>query len=224
MLKIDKKNIRGSLNGYIYNTSYQIEEKGLSVFKKLTFQKKIIQNHWELYCYKTNEPLLNEDERIIEKSNAEFIEYVYPIICCRANKRVILLSYSRKIINHLIERLNDIEQILFKNTFINVNQLVRHLFECPSNYIMTQINAKYSGHGESLDYVMLSGNNISEADLFIKYIDSFNVFRCGVRLNSSFEELLTLSNNGGISFKGDSKTFYLVDAFFTFLKDLNLLK
>ena len=214
-------NFNGILSGYIYNTSTQIEKCGLQLFDEVKFDKDVLKTHWESYLFFSKEALAGEE---IANNNGEFC---YPILCCRAQNRVIILSKNKKIVSYLISKLNQYKNTQFSNTYVSVDQLIHHFFKFSQDYIITLINANYTGHGNALDYVVLSGNNISEADIFIKYIDTFNIFRCGLRLYDSREDLLKISNNGSISFTfnyNSTEILQQIDTFLSYIKELNLLR
>jgi hypothetical protein len=172
-----------------------ISRNDLLSCESLKFNDEVEGTKWEEYSFKSNHPLRGEDER------SQTPPYFYKIICRRSGARLLLLSSTRQIIDHLVENeLNYSLKLPLHRVQIAVDTLVKDITVSPEAYVLTFVHARTPAFGSPLRSVSFYGDNIAEASFFRDYIDLMNVFTCGIRNITSNGELVRLGNDGIISF------------------------
>jgi len=127
--------------------------------------------------------------------------FEYPLVVRKSGEKVILLSYTRKIVDHCINN-------IFPRTFskfarflpIEINSLVKHLAYNPNRYVISFVHARVQAYGEALRAVSFYGDDVAEVPLFRENLGFFSCYTCGLRDVTGGGELIRLGNDGYISF------------------------
>lgn len=157
-------------------------------------KKKMAGDGWLLFEYQSNEPLLRDDEDRTPP-------FIYKIVVRVSGKKALILSPSRKVVNHLISlSIGSQHRKHLNKIFIDTDSLVNHFTDNPDKYLLTLVHSRVNAFGDALSSMSFYGNDISSACIFREYRELFTVFTCGIRVVSSPEELMLIGNNGFISF------------------------
>lgn len=209
-----------NLSGKVLNTNIQLNKKELSIIDNFVFADSLVETYWDIYNYESSLPLAGEELFNITGP------FIYPIVCCIAQQRLLLLSHNKKIINVFIDHIHlNNSRLKLTNCFIDVDSFVREISNNKPDYLLTSINAFYPGRSDSIKYLSFYGDNISNADIFKNHMQSMNFYKCGIRETNSIEELLKVGNDGTISFVfNDIPILRNIDAFFLYIKENNFFK
>lgn len=149
---------------------------------------------WYLLNFISNEPLLKEP-------TDQQPPFVYKIVLRTSGKKALLLSPSRKIVNHILDiGLNPSTRKMITKIFIDVDSLATHVTEDPDEYLLTLVHARVNAFGDAMNAISFYGDDISRASLFREQRELFTAYSCGIRNINSKDELIRLGSNGYISF------------------------
>lgn len=172
-----------------------VNEKFLSI-KGLSFEGVIAGlEGWESFTYKSNKPLLGEDELDLQGP------YFYPIISRRSGLRVLLLCNGKPVIDHLLNLYSNIYQPKLIPIRFSIHEMVCDIAENPKNYVLTAVHARVDAYGNNLKATSFYGEDVGEATIFRENIELFSCFSCGIKDAKKKYELIRLSSDGIISFR-----------------------
>jgi hypothetical protein len=183
-------------SGVIYFTAESISKVGLRNFAQITFQEVINSTSWELYVFKSNTALNNED---LANLSGPFI---YPILFRPGKNKILILSLTKKIVlNFESEVLKKNERYNIQNVTLSIDDLVKNLVRnAHLNYALTYANAYYIPHGNSIKYITFYGDDIGEGEIFRSNLENMVFNRCGLRSLKRENEIMKLGNDGSIQF------------------------
>lgn len=210
-----------NLSGYILE--YPTEPVTIELIttpEQITFIQKITKaKNWELYNFKSSQPLLGEEEQDLKES------YDYPIICRRSGQRLLILSIGKNVIDFLLA--NVFARFIkpkFSHVPVAIHDLVTHIAQKPQRYVLSFVHARVSGYGAAVRAVSFYGEDVGEADLFRKNLYLFNCFICGLRNVASGGEILRISSEGFVYFNCPSELrLGDVQLILNFIKELGFL-
>jgi hypothetical protein len=114
---------------------------------------------------------------------------------------VILLSFSRDIVEHILEKeFSEIFTPNLRQVPIAVDNLVRSITERPTRYSLSFVHARVPAFGTSLKSISYYGDDLADASLFRDNIHLMNFFRCGLRHTTGRSEIVTVGSEGSLSF------------------------
>lgn len=149
---------------------------------------------WYLLNFVSNVPLLKEPTDLRPP-------FVYKIVLRTSGKKALLLSPSRKIVNHILDvALNPSTRKMISKIFIDVDSLSTYVTAEPDEYLLTLVHARVNAFGDALNAVSFYGDDISRASLFREQRELFTAYSCGIRSITSKDELIRLGSSGYISF------------------------
>jgi len=183
-------------SGVIYFTAESISKVGLRNFAQITFQEVINSTSWELYVFKSNTPLNNEDLANLSGP------YFYPILFRPGKNKILILSLTKKIVLNIeSEVLKKNEHYNIQNVALSIDDLVKNLVRnAHLNYALTYANAYYIPHGNSIKYITFYGDDIGEGEIFRSNLENMVFNRCGLRSLKRENEIMKLGNDGSIQF------------------------
>lgn len=204
-----------NLGGFLMDRSEKIIDRSdLLECDAIKFVSVIQGSDWEKFEYISEKALRGEDEERTGKP------YRYVVICRRSGSRIIIVSHTKKIVEHLLEdQLSKRITPKLKHISIAVDALVRALTKKPESYALSFAHAKVPAFGSSLKNISYYGDDLSEASLFREHIDFMIFFTCGLRPTLGKSEIVRVSSNGSLSFfASGSKKFKEVENVFSFLR------
>ena len=161
----------------------------------MKFIGEIDQSQWEELELYSEIPLRREDTELIKKP------YIYPVISRRSGTRVILMSYTRKMIEHVLNvDLSDIFYPKPRYVPIAVDELVKSITRHPTIYTLSFVHARIPAFGTSLRSASFYGDDLGDASLFSENVALMNCFVCGLRPAKGGPEIVRLGTDGSISF------------------------
>jgi hypothetical protein len=199
--------------------SRSVRVDDLLLCSSLQYVSTIGASKWERFIYKSDTPLRGEDPDILSAP------FKYEVICRRSGSRLLILSYNRDIVDHiLVQELHKILVPRLRHMSIAVDQLVRIIAEKPTIYSLSFVHAQVPAFGTSLRLVTFHGNDLAEASLFRDHIDLFNVLTCGLRYTIGGREIVKLGGDGTVSFyMARDERVREVERVLTFLRDNDYL-
>jgi hypothetical protein len=185
-----------NLSGYILESPFDvIERHHLTISNVLAYQGRIGTTAWERFTYASPTPLRQEDPSLVAPP------YHYPIIARRSRHRILVLSFSTKVIEYLLHNtLKATFRSPLKHVPIAVDALVKALTAKPTNYVLSFAHSRVPAFGVSLRAISYYGEDLAEASLFRDSIPLTQFFTCGLRLAAGGAELVRLGSEGMISF------------------------
>ena len=175
--------------------SRAIQRADLLGSKALGYEGKVGTSSWERFTYRSQTPLHGED---VALSHPPFR---YPMICRRSGTRLLALSVTRMIVEHLLEsELNGALSLKLKRVAIGVDQLVKNLANKPTEYALSFAHARVPAFGASLRAVSFYGEDLAEAALFRDQLSLMVFFTCGLREANGGSEIVRLGGDGYVSF------------------------
>lgn len=191
-----------------------IERSEISKSPRMKYLRQIPDSEWEEFVFSSEIPLRGEDE---ENNRGLFN---YPVFCRRSAARILLMSLSRKIVEHMLD--NNLADIFFpkpRYVSIAVDHLVKALVKQPTIYAISFIHARLPAFGASLRAASFYGDDLGEASIFRENVNLMNCFSCGLRSAAGRREIVRLGTDGSISFKMYSdKTVTEVESILRFLR------
>lgn len=193
-----------------------IERDDLLKCNTIKFVSVIPGTEWEKFEYLSETALRNEDAESTSKP------YRYIVICRRSGSRIIILSHTKDIVEHLLEnKLSKIFVPKLKPVSIAVDGLVKSLTGNPTKYSLTFVHARIPAFGTSLRSVSYYGDDIAEASLFRENIHFMNFFTCGLRPTIGKSEIVRIGSDGSLSFYASTSNtdkFKEIENIFRFLR------
>lgn len=209
-----------NLSGYILESPTEVvERQQLAECNQLCFLRLIGQTKWEQFAYDCQAPFRHEDPSQVKPP------YRYPLVVRRSGKRVLLLSFNSRIIEHLMESvLRSTFRPPLRHVPIAVDALVKALVEKPTTYALSFAHARVPAFGVSLRSISYYGDDLAEASLFRDSIALTRFFTCGLRSAAGGTELVRLGSDGMISFyHRDDRSIKEVEKALGFLRDTGYL-
>lgn len=190
------RNLSYNLGGFLLDWSERnVVRTDLLKCDSLTFVRKIPNTHWEEFEYLSQIALRGEDEISTAKP------YRYVLICRRSGSRIILLSFNRDIVEHLLEsELSKIFVPKLRAVSIAVDELVRGITAHPTKYSLSFVHARVPAFGTALRSVSYYGDDLADASLFRDNVDLMNFFICGLRPTVGKSEIVRVGTDGTLSF------------------------
>ncbi|MGO9209789.1 MAG: hypothetical protein ACLP2H_06685 [Terriglobales bacterium] len=171
-----------------------IHRSDLEQVHGLSFAETVGTTPWERYSLQSRNPLRHED--VLRPG-----PYHYPVICRRSGSRLLLLSISRQVVDHIVQ--DDFERIFsprLRRVSIAVDDLVKAMTQRPTSYALSFAHARVPAFGNSLRAVSFYGDDLAEASLFRDQLDLLVFFTCGLREAIGGPEIVRLGSDGGVSF------------------------
>ena len=167
----------------------------LTAHLSITGMREVAPRGWHEAEYASPVALLGEDR--YEDRRPPF---VYPLLCRIGNRRFLLLSRAREVVEQLIDRVwvGDHPPVAVK---IGVDGLVRDLARQPGRYVLSYVHARVSAFGTSLEAASFYGEDVAEALFFRDGLGLFNCNSCGLRRAAGGPEIVRLSNAGAVSLR-----------------------
>ena len=210
-----------NLSGYILESSSEpVTNETLTIPEQVTFVREFSKaKNWELYNFKSKQPLLGEVEQDLNAS------YDYPVICRRSGRRFLILSIGRNIIDHLLSNIfAPIIRPTFQNVPVAIHDLVTRITQQPQRYVLSFVHARVSGYGAAVRAVSFYGEDVGEADIFRSNLYLFNCFTCGLRNVAGGGEILRINSEGFVYFLCPSELrLREVQLILNFVRDLGFL-
>ena len=159
------------------------------------FEAKIEGSAWERFTFASKKPLHGEDPSVAGPP------YHYPIVARRSGSRILVLSLTRQIVEHLLDfELHRVISPPLRRVSIAVDQLVKNLAERPTSYALSFAHARVPAFGASLRAVSFYGEDLAEASLFREQLSLLVFFICGLREAKGGNEIVRLGGDGFVSF------------------------
>lgn len=186
-----------SLSGYLLaSPESEITHNQLVLDKRInSYKPEPAIKGWEVLVFKSDEPLLNEEELNLSGP------FYYPIVCRRSGQRVLVLSRARQITDYIKNRV--FSKVFTPHLFpirFAIHDLVNDISSKPRHYKLSFVHVRVAAYGNSLRAASFYGDDIGEANLFRENIDLFSCFTCGLRIANQSYELIRLSAEGLVSF------------------------
>lgn len=203
-----------NLGGFLMDGSERaIERYDLLKCDVIKFVGVLHGTEWEEFEYLSEIALRNEDEESTTKP------YRYIVICRRSGSRIIILSHTKDIVEHLLEKkFSKIFVPKLKPVSIAVDGLVKSLTKNPTKYSLSFVHARVPAFGTSLRSVSYYGDDIAEASLFRENIHFMNFFTCGLRPTIGKSEIVRIGSDGSLSFYASTDKFKEIENIFRFLR------
>jgi len=188
-----------------------VQRADLEKVRNVSFVEVVHGTNWEHFSLKSEQALRPEDRPG---------PYDYPIICRRSGSRVLVLSVTRQIVEHLLQ--HDFESIFspqLRRVSIAVDGLVKGIANKPTAYALSFAHARVPAFGNSLRAISFYGDDLAEASLFRGQLDLMVFFTCGLREAAGATEIVRLGGDGAISFfMGTSHRVLEVERALSFLR------
>ena len=188
------------LQGHLIYTPiewYEASKQGQTSLKSSWIHSfQTLQNSWQIYKFESLEAL-------IDKENEE-PPYHYDIINRQSKQRSLMLSRKRSVVDYFLHRFTTERGMpSLENVYIDVNGLVKSLYEKPTEYVVVYLHARTSGMNPYLRSISLYGADLTKASLFRENVENLKSHTCGLKSIKSDDqslEVLRLSNEGHVSF------------------------
>lgn len=203
------------LAGYLLDLVVRpIERTDIEECRDIKFVSRIEGTHWEKYMYSSELPLRKEE------NEPKGGPYQYELICRRSGSRIVMLSLSRDIIDHLLlHEFIDCSISRIRHKPIAVDNLVKNLAKAPAEYAINFVYARTPAFGASLRTISCYGDDLADASFFLDNMYLMNFYTCGLRRITEKTEVVRLGSDGMISFRmTDKESVLKVEAVLSYLK------
>ncbi len=213
----DDKNFTGVL--LEWPSQEVVQRTDLLKCSRLHFERMIESSKWEQYVYESHKPLRGED------ITGTRPPYHYVVLCRRSGARLVFLSVTRNIVDHLLEK--EFDKVFtphLRRVPIAVDQLVKAIVNKPTIYVLSFVHARVPAFGSSLRSVSFYGDDLGDASLFREQMDLLVFFTCGLRNAVGGAELVRLGGDGLVSFFfTEPRRVLEVERVLSFLREKNYL-
>ena len=184
----DHRNYSGLL---LESSSRLIQRADLLKCAVLTFEEKIGNTGWERFTFHSLTALYGEDINLTRPP------FRYPVLFRRSGTRLLALSVTRMIVEHLVEsELNVTLGHGFRRVSIGIDRLVKNISNHPTTYALSFAHARVPAFGASLRAVSFYGEDLAEASLFRDQLSLMVFFTCGLREAHGGAEIVRLGGDG----------------------------
>ncbi len=195
--------------------SREISRAEVEKCRRLRFVGTSPGSKWEQYVYDSPKALRGENA---DTSNPP---YRYEVFCRRSGSRILVLSLSRQVVEHVLrEEFDRLFSPNLRRVSIGVQDLVKNIASNPTIYLLSFVHARVPGFGASLRSVSFYGEDLAEASLFKDHLELMVFFTCGLREATGGSEIVRLGGDGTVSFlwKNEPRRFLEVEEALRFLR------
>jgi len=207
--------IADSLSGFLLSNRRTGERLSVESLDRLpgVSNRSDLLRHWGRAVFESNEPLTEEDRA---RGSPPF---VHPLVWRTSGPRLLLLSDSSEVVEHVRSVMVKTLGIRFDPVRIAVDDLVKSAASKPAEYVFSFIHARGSAFGTALRSVSFYGDDVTEAKYFRDGVNLFNFHTCGVRRASGGGEFVRIGNEGSLSSRSvDAARLHEVETLLSYLR------
>jgi hypothetical protein len=158
---------------------------------------EFISSGWDKFVFNSRKPLLNED--IVTGTSRE--SYSYPIFLRMSDRRFLLTSIAREIIDHiLLVVVPGISSAAVYRVNFAVQRLIEKIVSATTDYSLTFVHARTPNYGNHLKAISFYGDDLVDAQFFKDALTSIRGYSCGICYAPNGPEIVSVRRSGQVSF------------------------